>query len=115
MTGDSRLPQTVLQEGLALLDEQHQAMLARDADRIEAANVRLSAWIAACRQASVDAGSTADLPRLRAALVANAGLSQRAAQQAMRAFEALVAPEQRTYTDQGLLRQASLRRQTSSA
>lgn len=115
MTGDSRLPQAVLQEGLALLDEQRQAMLARDADRIEAANLRLSAWIAACRQASGGADSTADLPRLRAALEANAVLSRRAAQQAMRAFEALVAPEQRTYTDEGLLRQASPRRQASSA
>lgn len=115
MTGGSRLPQAVLQEGLALLDEQRQAMLARDAGRVEAANDRLSAWIAACRQASGYAGSTADLPRLRAALEANAVLSQRAAHQAMRAFEALVAPEQHTYTDQGLLRQASLRRQVSSA
>ncbi len=115
MTGDSRLPQAVLQEGLALLAEQRQAMLARDADRIEATNLRLSAWIAACRQASGGADSTADLPRLRAALEANAVLSRRAAQQAMRAFEALVAPEQRTYTDEGLLRQASPRRQASSA
>lgn len=39
-----------LDEGLALLEEQREAMLARDADRLEAANSRLSAWIAGCRR-----------------------------------------------------------------
>ncbi|MBN9460985.1 MAG: hypothetical protein J0H00_07135 [Burkholderiales bacterium] len=117
--GARRSSQTSPADGLALLEEQRQAMLARDADRLEAANARLSAWIAACRQAPVEgAGAAAELaplrPQLGAALEANALLAQRAAQQALRAFDALVAPEH-TYTDRGLARANAPRRGAFSA
>lgn len=128
---------TSFDEGLVLLEEQRDAMLARDADRLEAANTRLSAWIAACRRApeavaagdagsvraggSVPAGGSlhaADalhaLPEyahaLRLALDTNAALARRSALQASRALEALGAPEPRTYTDEGVARAAATRR-----
>lgn len=120
MTGDAaRSSQPTPADGLALLEEQRLAMLARDPDRLEAANTRLTAWIAACRQACTgDAGTaapSAPLPHaLHAALAANALLARRAGQQALRAFDALVAPDA-TYTERGLARANAPRRGAYSA
>jgi hypothetical protein len=119
------LPGSVsLDEGRLLLEEQRDAMLARDADRLEAANARLSAWIAACRQApdraaSGLAGPRRDLPPaahdLRVALDANAALARRSALLASRALDALADAEPRTYDDEGWIRGAARRRATYSA
>lgn len=119
------LPGSVsLDEGRLLLEEQRDAMLARDADRLEAANARLSAWIAACRQApdrvaSGLAGPRRDLPPaahdLRVALDANAALARRSALRASRALDALADAEPRTYDDEGWIRGAARRRATYSA
>lgn len=117
-----------LEYGLALLDEQRDAMLARDTARLEAANARLATWITACREASTHSGVAANAPsaqsdpglagRLRAirtALDANSTLARRSALQASRGLDALIAPESRTYTDEGLTRGPSVRRETLSA
>ncbi len=118
MTDAGPRAQAPLEDGLALLEEQREAMLARDPARLEAANVRLSAWIAACRQDGQAPGASADtrspalpatpatpgspiLRALQTALGANARLAQRSSMQAARAFDALVRPEAAPYTDEG--------------
>lgn len=94
-----------LDDGLVLLDEQRAAMLARDADRLEEVNARLSAWIAACRRAATlpDARATEGLRELRAALDSNSTLARRSALQASRALGALLGPDSRLYTEQGTM------------
>lgn len=117
MTEAPRAAQASLDDGLALLEEQRCAMLARDADRLDAVNARLSAWIAGCRDTAqaVDAGLADPLPELRQALDTNAMLARRSALQASRAFGALVAPDSRIYDDEGLAQAPSGRREAFSA
>lgn len=112
-----------LEYGLALLDEQRAAMLARDTARLDAANARLATWITTCREAFTHSGVAAQsdpglagrLRALRTALDANSTLARRSALQASRGLDALIAPESRTYTDEGLTRGPSVRRETLSA
>jgi len=117
MTQPARAAQPLLDDGLALLDEQRRAMLERDADRLDAVNARLSAWIADCRNAS-SAGQTHPADRLlelRDRLDANSLLARRSALQASRALGALVAPDSRIYDDEGMTRTPIGRREAFSA
>lgn len=116
MTARSGAAQSSLDDGLALLEEQRCAMLARDADRLDAVNARLSAWIAVCRDASQADTRLGDrLSGLRQALDANSLLARRSAQQASRALGALVAPDSRIYDDEGLAQAPTGRREAFSA
>lgn len=117
MTQTDRAAQSLLDDGLALLDEQLRAMLARDPDGLDAVNARLSAWIADCRNASLadDARQARRLGELRDALDANSLLARRSALQASRAFGALVAPDSRIYDDEGMTPTPTGRREAFSA
>jgi len=117
MTESPRVAQPSLDDGLALLEEQRCAMLARDADRLDAVNARLSAWIAGCRNASLagDARPAHRLGELRGALDTNSLLARRSALQASRAFGALVAPDSHVYDDEGMTRTPTGRREAFSA
>lgn len=115
MTERSRAHETLLNDGVALLDEQRSAMLARDAQRLDEVNARLSAWIRACRNAAAGSDRTQDLLALRAALDANATLARRSALQASRAIGALLGPDARLYTVEGLARTPAHRREVRSA
>ncbi|MCO5099814.1 MAG: hypothetical protein M9885_02775 [Burkholderiaceae bacterium] len=111
----------LLDEGLARLEEQRLAMIARDAARLEAANAALSEWIGACRSGNEDVEATARSARnrrlreLRGALDANAVLARRASLQAARAFTALAGSQPTTYDDQGFGAARAARRGVFSA
>lgn len=111
----------LLDEGLARLEEQRLAMVARDAARLEAANAALSEWIEACRSGNENdeatAGSAPDrqLRELRGALDANAVLARRASLQAARGFAALTGAQPATYDDQGFGAARAARRGVFSA
>ncbi len=115
MTEGSRAEEAPLDEGLALLEEQRLAMLARDAERLDEVNARLSAWIAACRHVARDADPTARLLPLRVALDANAALARRSALQASRGLGALLGPDAPLYTEEGLTPAPAHRREARSA
>lgn len=117
MTEPARAAQPSLDDGLALLEEQRCAMLARDADRLDAVNARLSAWITGCRNASLagDAPLAHRLAELRHALDANSVLARRSALQASRALGALVAPDSHVYDDEGMTQAPTGRREAFSA
>lgn len=117
MTAELRVAAPSLDDGLALLEEQRQAMLARDADRLDDVNARLSEWIAACRKAPAapEARKAERLQALRAALDSNATLARRSALQASRALGSLLGPEPRLYTDEGMTRIPARRREVRSA
>ncbi|MCD6674787.1 MAG: hypothetical protein LT106_18295 [Burkholderiaceae bacterium] len=117
MTAGVRAAAPSLDDGLALLEEQREAMLARDADRLEDINARLSGWIAACRKAPAapDARIAERLHALRAALDSNSTLARRSALQASRALGALLGPAPRLYTDEGLTNSPAHRRGVRSA
>ncbi len=117
MTEPGRAVEPSLDDGLALLEEQRCAMLARDADRLDAINARLSAWIAGCRNASLagDARLAHHLDELRGALETNSLLARRSALQASRALGALVAPDSHVYDDEGMTRTPTGRRDAFSA
>jgi len=93
----------LLDEGLARLEEQRLAMLARDAARLEAANAALAEWIDACRGGKAAAASdpARRLRELRGALYANAVLARRSSLQASRALASLTGSEPATYDDLG--------------
>ncbi|HEY0878314.1 MAG TPA: hypothetical protein VGE10_07650 [Zeimonas sp.] len=104
MTGSVRAAAPSLDDGLALLEEQRAAMLARDANRLEDANARLSRWISDCRSAGTLSGAdtTGHLHAMRGALDSNSTLARRSALQASRALGALLGPESGLYTDEGM-------------
>lgn len=101
------LSDALLLDGLEVLEDQRQAMLARDDARLEAANVRLAAWIEACRSSEpakrphAGAFDRVALGRLQAALGVNAALARRGASHATRALGALVEAAPQTYDDEG--------------
>ena len=74
---------------------------------------RQPAWIAGCRNASQ--GTDTRLAELRQALDANSLLARRSALQASRALGALVAPDSRTYDDEGMTQAPTGRREAFSA
>lgn len=115
MTEGSRAKAAPLDEGLALLEEQRLAMLARDAQRLDDVNARLSAWIAACRRVARNADPAVRLVPLRVALDANAALARRSALQASRALGALLGSDARLYTEEGLTPAPAHRREVRSA
>lgn len=97
------LSDALLHDGLDVLEEQRQAMLARDDARLEAANLRLVAWIEACsvpRHAS--ASGREAIGSLQTALGINAALARRAASQAARSLGALLDAAPRIYDDEGM-------------
>jgi len=114
MTGSPRAEAAPLDEGLALLEEQRQAMLARDPDRLNEINARLSSWIAACRGATRPAADARRLP-LQPALDANASIAHRSALQASRALGALLGPDARLYSEEGVESAPTRRREVRSA
>lgn len=116
------LSDALLHEGLDVLEEQRQAMLARDDARLEAANLRLAAWIEACRlpgppkHAVRAAGFNCEaIGRLQTALGINAALARRGASHATRALGALVEATPQTYDGEGRAATTLPRRTSLSA
>lgn len=108
------------QEGLALLEEQRLALLGDDSVRLSHANIRLSGWIGALRDACArtpyaDAADEPTLRQLRDLLDANALLARRFHARTARALESMMPSARGTYDAQGLASGAVARRTTRSA